>query len=135
MLGRGGLSMLSQKGAGVAVNPNAPANTTAPAVTPTTGPVGTSYTTTNGTWTNSPTGYTYQWYNNSGSIAGATAASYTAVAGDVGSIYAAVTATNASGSGTAASNAVTVTGTAGGYAQQFNKSRNSMYGPLTFWRF
>ena len=38
----------------------APANTTAPAVTGT-AKVGSTLTVSNGTWSNSPTNYTYQW--------------------------------------------------------------------------
>jgi len=61
----------------------APTNTVAPSVTPSTGTAGvTSYSTTNGTWTGSPTSYSYQWqYRDSGSIyvsiSGATSSSYT----------------------------------------------------------
>jgi hypothetical protein len=83
---------------------------------------GQTLTTTNGTWSGSPTGYTYQWQdcNASGaacaSITGATSVSYLLGSGDVGhTMRAAVTAANASGSATAASGASTVvSGTAGG---------------------
>jgi hypothetical protein len=61
-----------------------------------------------GSWTNTPTSYTYQWErcNSSGencsAISGATSSSYTPVGGDVGNtLIAEVTATNAIGSGTA----------------------------------
>ena len=41
---------------------SAPVNVTLPVISPTTGVQGvTSYSVTNGTWTNSPTSYTYQW--------------------------------------------------------------------------
>lgn len=55
---------------------------------------------TNGNWTGSPTGYAYQWTRDGSNIAGATAASYTLIAADVGGhqIRAVVTATNAQGS-------------------------------------
>jgi hypothetical protein len=63
-----------------------------------------------GSWSNSPSSYGYQWQdcNSSGAccaaISGATASSYTLAAGDVGhTVRAAVTATNAGGSGTASS--------------------------------
>jgi hypothetical protein len=61
-----------------------------------------------GSWTNSPTSYGYQWEDCVGSscssIAGATSATYTAQASDVGhSLAVVVTATNASGSASASS--------------------------------
>jgi hypothetical protein len=62
---------------------------------------------TTGAWTGQPTGYTYQWMRGATAIAGATAASYTLVAADVGaSLTCNVTATGAHGSATAASNAI-----------------------------
>lgn len=59
---------------------------------------------TAGTWTNSPTSYTYQWFNSySGAIGGATAATYTTGAGDVGyNITCHVVAVNAGGNSVAA---------------------------------
>ncbi len=70
---------------------------------------------TQGTWTNSPTSYAYQWEdcNTAGeacaNIGGATSSSYKLVAGDVGHrVRAAVTASNAGGS-TKASSAATGT--------------------------
>jgi hypothetical protein len=71
---------------------------------------GQSLTTTNGSWTNSPTGYTYQWQdcNSTGSgctnVSGASLSSYALASGDVGhTMRAVVIATNASGSGSATS--------------------------------
>jgi hypothetical protein len=62
---------------------------------------------TTGTWTNSPTSYTYQWYRAGTAIAGATASTYTTAAADVGQILACnVTATNAAGSDNATSNSL-----------------------------
>ena len=59
---------------------------------------------TNGTWSNSPTGFTYQWKRAGTVISGATAASYLLVNADVGTtITCTVTASNAGGSGTATS--------------------------------
>lgn len=62
-------------------------------------------TTTNGTWTNTPTSYTYQWQDcatdgtSCSNIGGATSSTYTVASGDAGhSIEALVTATNVSGS-------------------------------------
>lgn len=88
--------------------PPAPTNTVAPVVSGTPS-VGQVLTTTNGTWTGSPTGYTYQYRRNGTAIAGATASTYTAQAADVGTtLTCAVTATNAGGSATAVSNGVTI---------------------------
>lgn len=63
-----------------------------------------------GTWSNSPTSYTYQWYNRLGAISGATTNSYSPTYTDVGgSIYCQVIAANAGGNGNAAnSNFATV---------------------------
>lgn len=91
----------------------APANTVAPAVT--SDDAGDYYTgrlltTTNGAWTGSPTGYTYQWQRDTVNISGATSQTYTLVAADEGtSIRCVVTATNAGGSTAANSNAVSAT--------------------------
>ena len=76
---------------------------------------GTALSTSNGSWTNSPTSFAYQWQdcdssgNNCSAITGATASSYTLAAGDVGdTIRAVVTATNAAGSTPATSAASSV---------------------------
>jgi len=83
----------------------APVNTVAPVASL----VGSSFSTTNGTWINSPTGYTYQWRRNGSAISGATASAFTKTSADFGSdISVIVTATNASGSGQATSNAISV---------------------------
>ena len=80
-----------------------------------------AYTTTNGTWTGSPTSYAYQWYYSrylpyppyyiNGSFSGATSSSYTTSSSYVDySIYCIVTATNDGGdSDGASSNSLTVT--------------------------
>jgi hypothetical protein len=83
-----------------------PVNTIAPAVTGT--PTETeTLTTTNGTWDNAPTSYTYQWQRDAVNIAAATANTYTLVAADVGTdIRCVVTATNAAGSTPANSNTI-----------------------------
>ena len=92
--------------------PAAPSNSTAPAIS---GQAvqGQTLSTTNGSWTNSPTSYAYQWQDcdssgaNCASISGATSSSYTLVSGDVGhTLRVVVTATNGGGS-TAASSAQT----------------------------
>lgn len=83
-----------------------PVNTVAPVVSGTT-TQGQTLSTTNGTWTNSPTGYTYQWKRNGSSIVGATANTYVLQVADVGAtILCVVTASNGSGSASAASNSV-----------------------------
>jgi hypothetical protein len=52
-----------------------------------------------GTWTNTPTGYAYSWQRDAVAIAGATSSSYTPVAGDAThQVTCAVVASNASGS-------------------------------------
>ena len=68
---------------------------------------GQTLTVSNGTWTNSPASYAYQWQHcpltaPCSNISGATSSSYTPVAGDQGdNLVAVVTATNASGSNSA----------------------------------
>jgi hypothetical protein len=90
----------------------APVNSALPAFTPSTwkprsGTAGTTGGITNGTWTGTPTSYSYQWMRctdgttvaSCSNIAGATTASYHAVAADIDLwLRAVVTATNAAGS-------------------------------------
>lgn len=79
--------------------PAVPVNTVPPAVTGATG-VGNVLSCSTGTWTNSPTGYAYQWRNAGVPISGQTASTYTTVSGDIGdAIDCVVTASNADGSG------------------------------------
>jgi hypothetical protein len=97
---------------------SAPVNTVAPSVTPTSGTAGsTTFSSTTGTWSNSPTSYSYQWrYLDQGTtylaISGATSSTYTPPSNYV-SLYGSslrcyVTASNSGGSATANSNTVTV---------------------------
>jgi hypothetical protein len=87
----------------------APVNVSAPVVSGTAS-VGSVLTTTNGTWDNEPTSYTYQWKRNGSDILSATANTYTVVAADVSqSITCTVTATNDAGSASATSNTITPT--------------------------
>ncbi|MHB1568141.1 MAG: hypothetical protein ACYC0H_02955 [Solirubrobacteraceae bacterium] len=86
-----------------------PVNTSPPALAGSVKQGGTVSTTT-GTWDNAPSSYSYQWEDGDASgatwvaIPGATAASYTLTANDVGRpVRVEVTATNATGSGTSAS--------------------------------
>ena len=98
--------------------PAAPVNTVAPALSTTTPAQGAAISVTTGTWNGSPTGFAYQWAyaDTSAAISGATASSYTPVAGDVGhTLKCTVTATNANGFSAASSNtsgAITATASA-----------------------
>lgn len=88
------------------INPGAPDNTVLPAITGA-AVIGQTITASTGTWTNSPTGYTYQWLRDGVAITGATSSSYLLATGDKGkSISVRVTATNASGSTSFASGVV-----------------------------
>ena len=85
-----------------------PVNSSVPVVAGT-NRAGISLTSTNGSWTNSPTSYTYQWMSSATSggtytnIAGATASTYELGASDVGRyIRFSVVASNGSGGGAAA---------------------------------
>ena len=86
----------------------APAAVSAPRVTGTR-KVTNTLTTDHGTWSGTPTSYAYQWQRIAGTdppadIAGATAASYTLVAGDAGDqVQVEVTASNANGSASSTS--------------------------------
>ncbi|MFZ1997338.1 MAG: hypothetical protein WAU75_24690 [Solirubrobacteraceae bacterium] len=108
----GGSASASSNATGVvtvASDPSPPSNTAGPAVSGTP-QQGQTLSTSNGSWTNSPTSWGYQWQDCTSSgaacanISGATSSSYTLVANDVGhTIVAVVTATNAAGSGSASS--------------------------------
>ena len=96
-----------------------PANTAPPTIsgTPT---VGQTLTAENGTWTNNPTSFTYQWRrcnaggNNCANVANGTLKTYTLVGADAGStMRVRVTATNADGSATAESAQTAVVAPAG----------------------
>jgi hypothetical protein len=87
-----------------------PANATAPVISGTPN-LGQLLSTTNGTWSNLPTSYSYQWLRGGSSIVGATSATYTVVSADIGlAITCQVTATNAYGFVAVVSNALTVPG-------------------------
>jgi lysophospholipase L1-like esterase len=81
-----------------------PRNTALPVVTGTLED-GETLSATNGTWENSPSGYTYQWMRNATDIGSATASTYLLTATDIGTrIACRVTATNASGDAEITSN-------------------------------
>jgi hypothetical protein len=83
----------------------APSNSVAPVISGST-PVGSTLTTTNGTWTGTPTPtFTYQWYRGASSIGGATASTYVTIIADTSlAVTCQVTGTNIGGSATATSN-------------------------------
>ena len=98
---------IAVKGTGVSGPPPAPVNTVLPNVTGV-AIVGNILTTDDGSWTGSPTSYAYQWKRGATNI-GTNANTYTLVAADAGqSITCVVTATNATGSTPATSNALTI---------------------------
>lgn len=85
----------------------APVNTVAPVISGT-AVVGQTLTTTNGTWTNSPSSYSYQWKRGATNI-GTNSSTYTLVQADAGNtsnITCVVTATNSAGSANATSNTI-----------------------------
>jgi len=101
-------------GIGQAASRAVPANTAVPVVSGT-AQVGSTLTTDNGTWSNTPTSFAYAWSrcdsagNNCNPVAGATAQSYLVQAADAGAtLRVTVTATNADGSASAASAATAV---------------------------
>lgn len=85
------------------VGPSAPVVTVLPAISGAT-TLGAVLTCSQGSWTQSPTSYAYQWKRGGTNLAGETATTHTVVAGDQGTtLTCAVTATNAQGSTTATS--------------------------------
>lgn len=93
--------------------PGVPVNSAAPAITGTV-TQGDVLTGSNGSWTNSPTSYAYQWQTSADgstgwtNLSGATASTYTIQSGDVGNhLRIQVTATNAGGSSSPANSTAT----------------------------
>ena len=81
------------------VIPFAPEKSTAPSISgPASVGVGSKLTTSNGTWSNKPTSFTYQWYRGANPIPSKTTASYTTVSDDANlSVTCQVVATNTGG--------------------------------------
>lgn len=108
-----GGSGVAQSAATATVTGSVPVNSTLPAITGT-AVQGNTLTASNGTWTNSPTSFAYQWRRcdaagaNCSNISGATSQVYTLVVGDVGStIRVQVTASNAAGASAPATSSQT----------------------------
>lgn len=106
----------------VGVTSTIPVNSVAPIISGS-DYVTTTLTTTNGTWSNTPTSFSYQWYRNTTLIVGATSSSYTLVQADADfEVKCKVTAINASGSGVADSNSIYI------YDFNYNEVYTSGYG-------
>lgn len=85
-----------------------PVNTAAPVISGT-ATIGQTLAVSAGTWSNSPTGYAYQWKRDGSNISGATSSTYVLVTADGGTtVSCVVTATNASGSASASATGVSV---------------------------
>jgi hypothetical protein len=124
-------------GVGRAASAAAPVNTAPPTIsgTPT---VGQTLTAGNGTWSNAPTAFAYQWLrcngggNSCAAIASATEKTYTLVAADVGqTIKVRVTASNADGSVAAESAATGQVAAASSSAAPKNTDRPIISGTPT----
>jgi fibronectin-binding autotransporter adhesin len=87
------------------VKPLPPSNSAAPAISGTPAP-GQALTCQNGSWSNNPAGFAYQWSRDGVSIPGATSQTYTVQPGDEGhALTCTVTASNAGGASSPASSA------------------------------
>jgi len=94
---------IAVKGSGISGPPPAPFNTQAPGLSYVYRYEGETVTTDDGTWDNSPTSFTYQWYRDATPISGETLNQYTLTAADVDTdVSCEVTAINAGGSSTPA---------------------------------
>jgi hypothetical protein len=110
----GGTSSPATSVATAIVTPPVPTNNTPPTITGT-AQQGQTLTEHNGSWTNEPTSFTYQWQqcdslgNSCLPISGAAAQTYTLVAADVGStLRVAVTASNSAGASAPATSVQTI---------------------------
>jgi hypothetical protein len=116
LVGAAALALVALAGVGTAASQAVPANTTQPAISGT-ATVGSTLTATQGAWTESPTSFAFQWVrcpsggglpdgSDCAAVGGATTQAYIVSAADVGfRLRVRVTASNADGSATAASNA------------------------------
>jgi hypothetical protein len=109
-----------------------PQNTAVPTISGTT-TQGQTLTAANGTWTNSPSSYAYQWRRTGVDIGGATSSTYLLDLADVGeTITVRVTASNASGAGPSATSASTaVIATSGAQVHGWNPADKSASVVLT----
>jgi hypothetical protein len=112
----------------------APVNTAPPTISGTP-QVGQTLTASNGTWTNSPTSYAYQWLrcngggNNCAQVANGTQQTYTLVGADAGrTMRVRVTATNADGSASAQSSQTASVAAAASSAAPKNTSAPTISG-------
>lgn len=90
---------------------SAPAVSASPAVSGT-ATLGSTLTCSTGTWSNSPTSYSYEWLRDGSAIGGATSSTYVTASADVGhQISCQVTAVNGEGSASSTSASVTIVST------------------------
>lgn len=111
-----------------------PVNTSLPAIVGTP-EVGQTLLATTGTWTNSPTGFTYQWQRGTTNISGATASSYVVVSADIGqTIRVRVNASNVIGNTAATSVSTAVVpdpNPPSGVLRTYTSTDDFIYGGMT----
>lgn len=109
-----GITATSAATGSVAAAGSVPVNTAVPTISGT-AQVDQTLTSTNGSWTQSPTSFTRQWNRAGTPISGATATTYVPVTADIGNtLTVSVTATNSFGSSSPATSAATSAVTASG---------------------
>jgi hypothetical protein len=123
------LALALMAGAGSAASQAAPVNTALPTISGTAA-VGQTLTASDGTWTNAPTSYAYQWLRCNGGgnscvgVANGTQKTYTLVGADAGhTMRVRVTATNADGSASAESDKTATVAAASSSAAPKNTDR------------
>src|SRR5205823_2885356 len=136
----GGSSGPATSNATAAVIPEAPANTALPTISGT-AQQGQTLTAGNGSWTNEPTSYAYQWLRCDASgasclpIAAATTQTYIVASADVGStLRVAVTASNAGGSSAPASSQQTEVVPCSAAQSAYSGVISSTAGLMGYWR-